>query len=58
MKDEKKLYYITVSGCDDKTMITKELTEEECKLVKEIADEITETSEYRCMPRMRIEVKE
>ncbi len=49
-------YEITVSGCDDSTTIIKELTEEQAKFLKEIADQITETSTYNCMPRMYVEL--
>ena len=51
----KKKYRISVHGCDDSTTIVKELTEQEFKLIKSVADEVTETSEYLCMPRMVIE---
>ncbi|MEM0173682.1 MAG: hypothetical protein QXI16_04155 [Sulfolobaceae archaeon] len=54
----KKKYKIIVDGCDDETIIIKELTEEEFKLIKSVADEITDTSESQCMPRMEIKEKE
>lgn len=52
---ETKLYSIIVQGCDDSTRIEMELTLQEYELVKKIADKITETSTYSCMPRMTIE---
>ena len=52
----KKKYRISVHGCDDSTIIEKELTEDELKTIQLVAKEVTETSEYGCMPTM--EVKE
>ena len=52
----KKKYRILVHGCDDSTIIEKELTEDELKIIKSVATEVTETSEYGCMPTT--EVKE
>lgn len=49
-----KVYEIWVDGCDDSTYITFELTDKEYELVKRIAEEITETSEYKCQPIMSI----
>ena len=50
----KKIYEISVHGCDDSTTIKKELTLEEYELLKEIAEKITNTSIYMCMPTMTI----
>jgi len=47
-------YEIEVSGCDDSTIIVKELTEEQVKFLEEVAEEIAEASTYRCMPRIYI----
>ena len=52
----KKKYRISVHGCDDSTIIEKELTEDELKTIQSIASEVTDSSEYVCMPTM--EVKE
>ena len=51
----KKKYRILVHGCDDSTIIEKELTEDELKTIQSIASEVTETSEYVCMPTMEVE---
>ena len=51
----KKKYRISVHGCDDSTIIEKELTEDELKTIRSVAAEVTETSEYGCMPIMIIE---
>lgn len=49
---ETKKYEIIVDGCDDYTKIIKELTIEEYELLKEVSAEITNASEYGCMPTM------
>ena len=51
----KKKYRILVHGCDDSTIIEKELTEDELKTIQLVAKEVTETSEYECMPTMEVE---
>ncbi len=51
----KKKYRILVNGCDDSTIIEKELTEDELKTIQSIALEVTKTSEYMCMPTMEVE---
>jgi hypothetical protein len=51
----KKKYRISVHGCDDSTIIEKELTEDELKVIQSVASEVTETSEYKCMPTMIVE---
>ena len=51
----KKKYRISVHGCDDSTIIEKELTKDELKIIKSVATEVTETSDYGCMPVMYIE---
>lgn len=51
----KKKYRISVHGCDDSTIIERELTEDELKIIQSVAFEVTETSEYMCMPIMEVE---
>ena len=51
----RKRYIIAVYGCDDSTIIERELTDDELKLVQSIAKQVTEASEYDCMPIMEIE---
>lgn len=51
----KKKYRIGVLGCDDTTIIKKELTEDEFKTIQSVAKEVTDASEYRCMPIMAVE---
>lgn len=50
----KKIYEISVDGCDDSTEIKQELTFEEYEFLKMIAEKITNTSSYGCMPTMSI----
>ncbi len=57
-KKMKKKYIILVEGCDDDTIIEKDLTLNEFKLIQSVAKEITKTSNYQCMPRMYIKEKE
>ena len=51
----KKMYEISVHGCDDSTTIKQELTFEEYEFLNTIAEKITETSSYGCMPTMELE---
>ena len=51
----KKKYRILVHGCDDSTIIEKELTEDELDLIQSVAQDVTETSEYICMPIKEVE---
>lgn len=54
MSDARK-YEITVTGCDDKTVVTMELTAQEHGLIDHLADLIRNRSECSCMPVMDIE---
>lgn len=54
MKKNKK-YRILVHGCHESTIIEKELTEDELKIIRSVAAEITKTSENECMPIMEVE---
>ena len=54
MSDARK-YEITVTGCDDKTVVSMELTAQEYGLIDHLADLISTRSEYSCMPVMDIE---
>ena len=51
----KKKYRISVHGCDDSTIIEKELTEDELNVIQSVASEVTEASQYGCMPTMSVE---
>ena len=54
MSDARK-YEITVTGCDDKTVVSMELTAQEYGLIDRLADLISTRSAYNCMPVMDIE---
>ena len=47
-------YLIECSGCDDSTLITIDLTDKQLAFVKYLADQITQTSTYGCMPEMHV----
>ncbi|HEY9411793.1 MAG TPA: hypothetical protein VIP77_19595 [Jiangellaceae bacterium] len=47
-------YDIKVTGCDDSTSITVDLTPEQLAFLTEIAEKITATSTYSCEPRMSV----
>ena len=49
-----KKYKISVDGCDDSSIFTMELTEDEAKLLKRVSDKCNETSTFHCMPTMEI----
>ena len=53
MSDARK-YEITVTGCDDETVVTMELTAQEYELIDRLADLICTRSAYSCMPVMDI----
>ena len=55
---DRKVYVISLVGCDDETVFEVDLTEEEANLVTKIADKANETSTYQCMPGMFIHEKE
>ena len=48
------IYEITLKGCDDETMFTIELTDQEKTLVDRISELSILTSDYQCMPKMYI----
>ena len=47
-------YVIRVIGCDDTTSIVRALNDSEASLVREICEQVTAASEYKCMPRMEL----
>lgn len=53
----KKLYEITLNGCDDETVFEMELTDVEYGLLQRVSEKANETSTYCCMPRMYVEEK-
>ncbi len=45
---------VIVSGCDDTTKVAMEATEAEIQFLHQVAELITKTSTYGCMPTMSI----
>jgi len=48
------IYEIRIRGCDDETIFTIELTEQEKILIDRISELSILTSNYQCMPKMYI----
>jgi len=57
MMKMKTEHQISVHGCDDSTYIRYDLTEEESKLIVDIANKITAASTSVCQPTMRVMAK-
>ena len=53
--DERKVYEITLDGCDDSTTISIPLNTAELELVEQIAGLTRGASSYGCMPKMFVE---
>lgn len=53
MSDTRK-YEVTVTGCDDQTVVTMDLTAQEHELIDHLAFLIRTRSAYSCMPVMEI----
>lgn len=45
---------ISVSGCDDTTRITMDVTDEQHQFLHRVAEEVTAASSYQCMPTMEV----
>ncbi len=52
------VYSIKLQGCDDNTRITMNLSDDEYKLIKRLAERSEELSEYKCMPVLKIKTQE
>ena len=50
----KKIYTISLDGCDASTVFTMELTEEEAAFVKKLSRKSEQVSDYSCMPTLDI----
>ena len=48
------IYEITLKGCDDETIFTIELTDQEKNLIDRISELSILTSSYGCMPKMYV----
>ena len=51
-----KTYKISLIGCDDVTEFDMKLTQAQAALLGVVASKSEETSKYRCMPIMEIEL--
>lgn len=51
----KKIYVITLHGCDDSTVFRLELGDHQYALLKNIEQISKEKSEYECMPFLEIQ---
>lgn len=49
-------YKIKVQGCDDKTVFSMLLDDNEADCLKRVAQKSKEVSNYRCMPIIDVEV--
>jgi len=47
-------YKISVDGCDDSTVFEKAMTKEQLKFLMSIAIQCNKTSEYGCMPTIKV----
>ncbi|MFJ7748682.1 hypothetical protein ACIQXM_01850 [Arthrobacter sp. NPDC097144] len=47
-------YYITLSGCDDKTEIVLNLDDDQVGTLRKFATRINQRSEFSCQPKMKI----
>jgi hypothetical protein len=57
--EDLQAYSISVDGCDASTSVEMKLSKSEYDVVKKVADLITKSSDYGCMPTMEIQaVKE
>lgn len=48
------LYTVCVNGCDDRTSICIELTDEEAALLDRVLTQLSEASTYGCQPTATI----
>ena len=48
------LYTVIAEGCDEATLVVIDLSRAESRFVSRLADLITETSTYNCMPTLSI----
>lgn len=52
---KKHLYLINISGCDDTTSFTMELSEEGVRLIEELSFLSRQASSYKCQPVLTLE---
>lgn len=52
------LVEISVDGCDDSTIVTMEMSNDEYGFLQRLADLVNETSYYSCMPTIGLTTKD
>ena len=52
------LVEISVDGCDDLTVVTTEMSNDEYNFLQRLADLVNETSHYSCMPTSKLTTKD
>ena len=52
------LVEISVDGCDDSTIVTMEMSNDEYDFLQRLADLVNETSHYSCMPTIGLTTKD
>ena len=52
------LVEISVDGCDDSTIVTMEMSNDEYDFLQRLADLVNETSNYICMPTIGLTIKD
>ena len=52
------LVEISVDGCDDSTIVTMEMSNDEYGFLQRLADLVSEASYYSCMPTIRLTTKD
>ena len=50
--NKKQEHEVWLNGCDDDTIFTMEMTNNEYEFLKRVSELANETSTYRCMPRL------
>lgn len=52
------LVEISVNGCDDSTIVTMEMSNDEYGFLQRLVDIVNEASHYSCMPTIRLTTKD
>lgn len=56
--NKKQEHEVWLNGCDDDTIFTMEMTNNEYEFLKRVSELANETSTYGCMPRLYVEKAE
>ena len=52
------LVEISVNGCDDSTIVTMEMSNDEYNFLQKLAELVNKTSHYSCMPTIELTTKD